>query len=90
MGKGFYLIEFERAETTRSLLTMNPLELRSARAFFTPWRHGFNAAEAAKKGDRISKITAVIPNLRKEYVSLLQIIGGELGIPLESEDSMQG
>ena len=88
MGKGFYLIEFEKIETAKKLITMNPLDLRSARAFFSPWKQGFNAAKAAKKGDRIFKITAIIPNLPKEYVPLLPVIGQQLGIPLESEDTL--
>ena len=58
-------------------------------AFFTLWRHGFNTAEAAKKGERIFKITAVFPNLPKEYASLVPNIGGQLGITLETEDSME-
>ena len=49
------MIEFENADIARNVLTMNPLELKNARDFFTPWRHGFNAAEIAEKGEKISR-----------------------------------
>ena len=55
MGKDFYLIEYEKADTTRNVLPMNHLELRNARAFFTPWRQGFNVAEIVKKGEIFSR-----------------------------------
>ena len=88
LGKGLYLIEFEKMETARNLLTMNPLELRNARAFFSPWKHGFNATEVAEQGQPMFKVMAILPNLPKEYVSLLHIIGGKIGIPFETQDSM--
>ena len=89
MGKGFYLIELEEAKTAQKLLiTMNPVDLRGARAFFSPWRQGFNALKATKTGERLFKVTEILPNLDKEYVPLLLIIGHKVGITLKTKDSM--
>ena len=88
LGKGFYHIEFMQASTVQMILGMNPLDLRGAKAFFSPWQHGFNAEEAAKKGDKIFKITTIFPNLSPEYRSLLFNIGSQLGIPMESEEEV--
>jgi hypothetical protein len=38
VGKGFYLIEFEKAKTNKKLIIMNPHVLKSVRAFFSPWK----------------------------------------------------
>ncbi|KAH7277723.1 hypothetical protein KP509_38G003800 [Ceratopteris richardii] len=66
LGKGYYQIEFNREETVGFLLTQNPLDLRGARAFFSPWHSGFNAAEATRNGEKIFKITALGIQLETE------------------------
>ena len=70
------------------LLGMNPLDLRRAKAFFSLWHSGFNVEEAVKNGQKIFTITAIFPNLPKEYMSFLNSIGAKLGIPIGTTDSM--
>jgi hypothetical protein len=65
MGKGFYHIEFSKAENVRWLLATNPLDLRGAQAFFSEWYQGFNVADAEKRHDKVFRITAVFPRLPK-------------------------
>ncbi len=88
LGRGFYHIEFVDASTVQGILGMNPLDLRGAKAFFSPWHSGFNAEEAAKNGEKIFKVCAYFPNLPKEYRSLTNSIGAKLGIPLAVEETM--
>ena len=42
LGRGFYQVEFEAAESAAKVLQLSPLSLRGARAHFRPWFHGFN------------------------------------------------
>ena len=88
LGKGFYLIEFEHSSSVQRLLGMNPLDLRGAKAFFSPWHSGFNAEEIVKNGEKIFTSTAIFPNLPKEYMSFLNSIGAKLGIPIGTTESM--
>ena len=88
MSRGFYYIEFANQETRDKVLASNPLNLRGAQAFCSPWQHSFNTEKEADKMDKISKISIILPGLPKEYIPFLPRIGTSLGLTLETEDSL--
>lgn len=69
--KGFYLIEFSHDETTKLVLTMNPMDLRRVKAFFSPRYNGFNTQEVAKNEEKIYimdfNAQETTKNLRKRF-----------------------
>ena len=88
LGKGYYHIVFMQSETMHTILNMNHLDLRGAKAFFSPWYNGFNAEEAARTGAKLFKITTFFLNLPLQYKSFLTNIGSQIGIPLTTEETM--
>ena len=88
LGRGYYHIEFANTESVSMVLASNPLDLRGAQALFSPWYHGFNAQEAAKRDDKLFKVIAVFPNLPKEYIPFMSRIGDTIGRTLETEETM--
>ena len=88
LGKGYYHIVFKQPETVQTILNMNPLDLREAKAFFSPWYNGFNAEEGGKTGAKLFKITSFLLNLPLQHKSFLTNIGSQIGIPLTTEETM--
>ena len=55
---------------------------------FLSWHQGFNTTEAANQTENMVKVTTVFPGLPKEYMSFLPRIGSNIGLPLETVESM--
>ena len=89
LGRGYYQVEFVSQEAAARVIQMSPLALRSSRAHFRQWVHGFDpSAESSSsfipREDRGFPVTACFPGLRREYVPLLPQLGRALGTYIET------
>ena len=55
---------------------------------FMPWWHGFNVKDAMEKGEKLFQLTLAFPNIPSEFLSYLDKLGAQVGIPLDEKDTM--
>lgn len=89
LGRGFYQVEFESQEAAARVIQMSPLALRSSRAHFRQWTHGFDPTDQGSSSfvpqeERGFPVTACFPGLRREYLPLLPPLGRALGTYVDS------
>ena len=89
LGRGFYQVEFESQEAAARVLQMSPLALRSSRAHFRQWVHGFDPTDQVASSfvpleERGFPVTACFPVLRREYLPHLPQLGRALGTYVDS------
>ena len=78
----------ESETSSTRLRSMNPLNLHGARAFFTPWKHGFNVQEALESGEKLYQITLSFPGLPPEFLPYTKKLGNQVGLVLEEGNTM--
>ena len=83
LGRSFYQIEFEASDMAARVLQLSPLTLRAGRAYFRPWRHGFDPTTEVVE-EASFPVSVCLPGLRREYLHLLPQIGGIFGVTLET------
>ena len=83
LGRSFYQIEFEAPDMAARVLQLSPLTLRAGRAYFRPWRHGFDPTTEVVE-EASFPVSVCLPGLRREYLHLLPQIGGIFGVTLET------
>ena len=69
-------------------MQLNPLDLRGAKSFFMPWKHGFNPQEVIEKGEKMHVLTVSFPGLHSEYLPILSKLGSRVGTILEGTGTM--
>ena len=83
LGRGFYQLEMESSESIQRIMQLNPLDLRGAKSFFMPWKHGFNPQEVIEKGEKVHVLTVSLLGLHSEYLPILSKLGSRVGTILE-------
>ena len=83
LGRSFYQIEFEAPDMAARVLQLSPLTLRAGRAYFRPWRHGFDPTTEVVEEPSFP-VSVCLPGFRREYLHLLPQIGGIFGVTLET------
>ena len=83
LGRNYYQLEFESDRMVPRILERKAIAVKGRWVSFHKWIHNFLANQVLHEHDSLYTCMVVFPNLRKEWITSIELIAATIGTVLE-------
>ena len=83
LGRNYYQLEFESDRMVPRILERKAIAVKGGWVSFHKWIHNFLANQVLHEHDSLYTCMVVFPNLRKEWITSIELIAATIGTVLE-------